>query len=385
MPPHHNTNENDSFSDAAERRPLANISPHPQASEVPAPPECDYQALRASIEACGVLVPLDITAAGVILDGHQRLRAAQELLLPKLPVRIVAPDDELIYMLRVALLRRQLTASQRAALGLELLDYEQRKQQALSRSRRNLSRGPLERATLPAPAGRTRDQVAEYTGTSPRTVQDTATVLEHDPHLFQQVKAGQIPAERAARRIRKQQLRASLDPNPVMPEGPFQLIYADPPWQLGNPDGAYAPENHYPTMAGEQIKQLPLPAAESSALFLWGVNCLLPLALEVIEAWGFEYRSNLCWDKDSIGPGVWLRQQHELLLVATRGGFPPPEPELRFPSVIRAKRRAHSQKPDETYLLLERAYPQASKLELFARSARPGWAVYGNQLAAAQS
>jgi N6-adenosine-specific RNA methylase IME4 len=170
-----------------------------------------------------------------------------------------------------------------------------------------------------------------------------------------------------------------------MPEGPFQLIYADPPWQLGNPEGAYAPENHYSTMPLEQIKQLAVPAAESSVLLLWAVNCLLPAALEVIAAWGFEYKSNLVWDKLSIGPGQWLRQQHELLLIASRGGQAPPAEELRFASVLQAKRRRHSQKPDEVYALLERAYPHLSKLELFARQARPGWAAFGNQLPKEQS
>src|SRR5207245_11360894 len=64
----------------------------------------------------------------------------------------------------------------------------------------------------------------------------------------------------------------------------------DPPWQLGNPDGPYAPENHYPTLPLEQIKALPVPAAENAVLFLWAVPGLLPEAFEVIAAWGFRYR-----------------------------------------------------------------------------------------------
>ncbi len=387
MPPktHHSDHDYDFTGSPAgppadELRRTITLRAHPQAGQVPAPAREDYAALHADIADRGVAVPLDITHAGVVLDGHQRLRAATELDLAQVPVRVVEPEDEVLYIVQAALLRRQLSASQKAALGLELVDYPAKKTAALARSRKNLSANELERATLPAPEGRTRDQVAKLVGASPRTVQDAAMVKDNDAALFAQVKAGQIPAERAARRIRQLQLAASVDPHPPMPEGPFQLILADPPWQMGNPEGSHAPENHYPTQPADWIKQLHVPAADASVLFLWAVNCLLPLALEVINAWGFEYKSNLVWDKLSIGPGTWLRQQHELLLIATRGGHSPPAAARRFSSVLQAKRGRHSEKPKLVYELLEHAYPSLSKLELFAREPRQGWAAYGNQL-----
>jgi N6-adenosine-specific RNA methylase IME4 len=129
----------------------------------------------------------------------------------------------------------------------------------------------------------------------------------------------------------------------------------------------------------EEIKALAIPAGEDSLLLLWAVASLLPEALEVISAWDFTYKSTLIWDKGSVGPGVWLRNQHEQLLLATRGGWSPPEPEDRIPSVLRAQRGRHSEKPDVLYELIERMYPRASKLELFARSARPGWACWGKE------
>src|SRR5207244_4152766 len=147
-----------------------------------------------------------------------------------------------------------------------------------------------------------------------------------------------------------------------------------------NPDGPLAPENHYPTMATEEICALPVPAAEEAVLFLWAVSCLLLEALEVMEAWGFAFKTTLCWVKPSIGPGVWLRNRHELLLVGQRGGYRPPEPEERCDSVLEAPRGRHSQKPEQIYELLERMYPQASKLELFARASRPGWVAWGNEV-----
>jgi N6-adenosine-specific RNA methylase IME4 len=80
-------------------------------------------------------------------------------------------------------------------------------------------------------------------------------------------------------------------------------------------------------------------------------------ALQVIAAWGFSYKSNVVWVKDKIGLGYLVRNQHELLLIATRGSMPCPLPANRPSSVIAAPRREHSRKPDEAYELIERMYP----------------------------
>jgi N6-adenosine-specific RNA methylase IME4 len=341
-------------------------------------PEAEYEAFRADVEAHGILVPLEITAAGVVLDGRQRLRAARELGQETVPVRVVAAEDELDYMLRAAIFRRQLSPSQRAALVVELVQYRELREQGRKRQRANL-RQSSEEATLP-PRGKTRDLAAGWAGISARVVQDAATVQAHDPELFQQVKKGRLGAGLAARRVRRALRDERLATAPPLPEGPFELIYADPPWQLGNPDGPNAPENHYPTMPLEEIKGLVVPAAEEAVLFFWAVSSLLPEALAVLEAWGFACKSTLCWVKPSIGPGVWLRNRHELLLVGQRGGYPPPEPEERCDSVLEAPRGRHSQKPELVYVLIERMYPQANKLELFARVSRPGWVAWGNEV-----
>jgi N6-adenosine-specific RNA methylase IME4 len=124
-------------------------------------------------------------------------------------------------------------------------------------------------------------------------------------------------------------------------------------------------------------------AAEDAVLFLWTTLPHLEEAFRVIAAWGFQYKTNLAWVKDKIGLGYFVRNQHELLLVATRGNIPSPAPAARPPSVIMAPRREHSRKPDEAYELIERMYPELPKIELFARSARKGWAAWGNQAPAA--
>jgi N6-adenosine-specific RNA methylase IME4 len=357
--------------------PVDALRAHPQHERVPAIGREAFAALVADIAASGIDVPLDVTVAGVVLDGHERLRAATELGLETVPVRVVSPQDEVEHMLRGLLHRRHLNPSQLAALALELDEYRRAREQAKERSRANL-RG-LERAPVPPPAGRTRDLIADIAGVSPRTVQHTITVRNNDPKLFEAVKAGELPAKRAAQEIQRRKRYAAIGEAPPLPQGPFRVIYADPPWQLSNPTGDYAPENHYPTLPLDDIKALPIPAAEEAMLFLWGVNCLDDEIGDVMAAWGFEYRTNIVWVKPSIGLGNYARNRHELLHVGRKGSFPLPEPNDRPDSVIEAPRGRHSEKPAVFYELIERMYPWATRVELFARQARPGWTAWGNE------
>jgi len=326
------------------------------------PPD-EYALFLSDVAEHGITMPLDITSAGVVLDGRHRLQAALQTDQRRVPVRVVSPKDEVAYLVRQAVLRRQLTPSQRAAIIVA-----------------HHAHHGIDVATLPTPqTGRTRDAVAAMAGVSPRLIQDAHTVHQHDPDLFQQVHDGRLAVHRAANRVRRLRRDAHLT-TPALPRGRYQVILADPPWQLGNPDSDLAPDQHYPTLPLTDILTFNVPAANDAILFLWAVSALLPEALQVCSAWGFTYKTHLVWDKHSIGPGVWLRNRHEPLLVAVRGAWSPPEPERRVDSVITANRRHHSQKPDETYERIEAMYPRARRLELFARGRRAGWTSWGNQL-----
>jgi N6-adenosine-specific RNA methylase IME4 len=170
----------------------------------------------------------------------------------------------------------------------------------------------------------------------------------------------------------------------ALPEGYYRLLLADPPWKYDfeETDNRQV-ENQYPTMALDEIKAWDVPAAEDSVLFLWATAPKLREALEVMEAWGFEYKTHFMWDKEKIGMGYWCRGQHEVLLVGTRGNFAPPEPSRRFSSVIRAPRGRHSAKPAAVYKLLEAMWPdfgERERAELFARTKRRGWTAFGNEV-----
>lgn len=170
----------------------------------------------------------------------------------------------------------------------------------------------------------------------------------------------------------------------VLPSGVYDVIYADPPWEYRQ--GTTTPtrniEEHYPTMPLEAICALEVPvlAAKDAVLFLWATSPKLHEAMQVIEAWGFEYRTSLVWIKPNYGLGHYFRIQHELLLVGIKGKPGTPADGTQPRSVLQAPNPRHSQKPDEVYGYIEQMYPGRRYLELFARSQMPGWTAWGNEV-----
>lgn len=172
----------------------------------------------------------------------------------------------------------------------------------------------------------------------------------------------------------------------ALPQKKYGVIVADPEWRfepysretgLGN-----SADNHYPTSPLDVIKARDVPsiAADDCVLWLWATVPMLLQALEVMAAWDFDYVSNVAWDKQQTGTGYWFLNQHELLLVGTRGHIPAPAPGDQWPSVISAPRGGHSEKPEESYQLIESYFPNLPKIELNRRGEpRPGWDAWGNE------
>lgn len=163
----------------------------------------------------------------------------------------------------------------------------------------------------------------------------------------------------------------------------YDLVLADPPWRYNfSRSPTRKIENHYPTMTVPEIKALgpELPVADDALLYLWATAPKLLEGLAVMKAWGFTYKTHAIWDKEMIGMGYWFRGQHELILVGTKGKYSPPEPRFRISSVLREKRSRHSSKPVSFHAWIEEAFPDAKKLELFARKRRRGWASWGNEV-----
>jgi N6-adenosine-specific RNA methylase IME4 len=164
----------------------------------------------------------------------------------------------------------------------------------------------------------------------------------------------------------------------------FDLLMADPPWRFTSNSQDKPGRNargHYDCMKIDEIAALPVRdlAATKAMLLLWTTVPFAELAFKVVAAWGFKYKSQLAWDKERKGTGFWARNEHELLYICTRGGFPCPRPAPFNYSMIRGQRREHSRKPDQIYCDVEAAFPATRKVELFARETRPGWSSWGNE------
>jgi N6-adenosine-specific RNA methylase IME4 len=174
-----------------------------------------------------------------------------------------------------------------------------------------------------------------------------------------------------------------------MPDRRYSILYVDPPWRYEHDpggDGGRQVENQYGTMSLDAIKAMEVPAAEDAVLFCWTTSPKLAEGLAVVKAWDFTYRTCMVWVKDRIGMGYYARQQHELLLIGTRGTLPAPAPENRPPSVFYGDRTEHSAKPDAVYELIEAMYPEYDRTddltefcELFSRRPRKGWFGWGNE------
>jgi N6-adenosine-specific RNA methylase IME4 len=174
--------------------------------------------------------------------------------------------------------------------------------------------------------------------------------------------------------------------------GRFGTILADPPWRFSNRTGKMAPEHkrlhRYRTMSIEEICALPIPriVADKAHLYLWCPNALLSWGLRVMEAWGFEYKTNIVWLKvrkdggpDGRGVGFYYRNVTELVLFGTRGGLRTAKAGRRMVNLIATMKERHSKKPDELYDMIEHCSPYPF-LELFARNIRCGWTQWGDEI-----
>ena len=375
---------------------------HPLANLFPLVEGADLDELVAYIREHGLHEPI-VLFEDKILDGRNRYRAC--LVAGMEPdFEDYTGDDPVSYVISLNLRRRHLDESQRAMVAAKLA--------TLRLGDNQHSEG------LPIGRG------SELLNVGERTVARAREVTEHGvPELVQAVEQGKVsvsaaadiatqPIEEqreivargereiveAAKRIRGMRvaerraswtartIELSKQNSPLPRDRRYPIILADPAWPFevydANSGLARAAEAHYPTMPLEEICAIPVAhiATPDAALFLWTTSPHLEASFSVIKAWGFTYRTNIVWVKHTTGLGYWVRNQHELLLIAARGGMRSPAEGTRPPSIIEAPRREHSRKPDEAYELIEHMYPELPKIKLFARQARPGWAAWGNEI-----
>lgn len=362
----------------------------------PPMPEDQFSALKDDIRDNGLRHPI-VLYQNKILDGRHRYLAC--LRLGRQPVSVIYDgEDPLGFVISHNLSRRHLDESQRAMIAARFANFKK------GDNRFTIDR-PIGPSTI------TQSEAASKLSVGDRSVKRARKVLETGtPELAQAVDTGKIAVSVAAKIADlepEQQAQVIADPRPdqaikkVMRAGREQeladrtiqqslavagklygVIYADPPWRYetyGENGMDRSADNHYPTMSMFDMLSLDVPAADDCVMFMWATVPMLPEALDLLDTWGFQYKSQIVWVKDRMGTGYWTRNMHEILLIGTKGKVPAPAMGMQPPSVLDLPLGKHSEKPAFFADMISTLYPTTPKLEMFARIGRVGWDVIGNE------
>jgi len=370
------------------------IDPEFQSLIPPLAPE-ELAQLEANILADGCRDPL-VTWNGILIDGHNRHAICTN---HGLPFETVAKEfagraEARIWMRQNQAGRRNLSAAWRIELELgtkaDLLEVG-RVKHAETVGRPNKESLSQNDNDSPQPKHDTRKEIAKAAGVSTGQVGMAEQLMKKAPELWEKAKEDEVSISTAYKEMKREEKKAEhaekvkaakeLGGTPMEFIGPFDIVMADPPWRYDHQEAANREiENHYPTADIAEICTHVPNAKPDSILFLWATAPKIPEALQVMSAWGFTFKTSAVWDKEIIGMGYWFRGQHELLLVGVKGS-PGATPEAaRRSSIFREKRGPHSKKPQSVYEWVESAFPAQSKLEMYCRTPRNGWAKWGNEV-----
>ncbi len=375
------------------------LKPHPLAELFPLISGADFEALCADIRANGLRQKI-VLHEGMILDGRNRLRACKAV-GAKADFERFKGGDPLAFVLSLNLARRHLNETQRAVVAARLANMGVGRPAADNPANlQNISRGRaadllhVSERSVASAAAVMKTGVAELQRAAEQgviSVSQAAVAAMMPAHvqaaIVARAEAGDANAARtaikqAARAQREQQLATKQR---ALPQKKFGVIYADPEWRFDVWSEAgldRAADNHYPTSDLSDIcaRDVQSIAAEDCVLFLWGTVPCREHAMATVRAWGFRYKSEFVWRKDRAGTGYWNRNEHEYLIVATRGSPPAPAPGTQWGSVVDAAVGRHSAKPEKFAELIEAYFPSLPKIELNRRGPpRPGWDAWGNE------
>lgn len=237
---------------------------------------------------------------------------------------------------------------------------------------------------------KTKTEIIKDLGFSPKQAERMQTLAENPEIVKQAIQEarnnddivsrafvlGKIKQEKRKENIQKQV--ENIEKGVEAPTGKFDVIAIDPPWNYGTQFNASGRRvaNPYPEMTQEELKKIELPASENCVLFLWTTHKFIWDAKELLDEWGFEYRSMFVWDKQKIGMGNLVRMQCEFCLMGIKGN-PVFRDAHNIRDIFSEPRREHSRKPEAFYEMVNNLCV-GRKLDYFSREHRDGWCSYGN-------
>ena len=352
----------------------------------------EHAGLEASLIEHGCIDPLvcwDRGDSAILLDGHNRLAICDgrglefETHLIELPDR----DAAKVWIIRNQFARRNLTPYQRAELALQLEPLVAAKAKARQRE----SGGAVPQKSAKPPID-TRAEIAKAAGVSHDTIAKAKFLTEHaDEDTKQKLRTGETSVNRAYTEAKREERReanaevvADLAAGKiVLPEGKYHTIVVDPPWPMQKIEREARPRQmgfDYPTMTEEQLRDLPIPdlANDDAHLYLWSTHKFLPMALRLVEHWGFRYQCLMTWVKNvGFTPFSWMYST-EHVLFCRKGNLDLLVKGKRLD--FAAKVRQHSRKPDEFYQLISLTSPPP-RIDCFSREQHEGFEQHGNEVA----
>jgi N6-adenosine-specific RNA methylase IME4 len=352
----------------------------------------EFKQLERNILEEGIRDPL-VTWNGILVDGHNRYRIAEEHDISYVTVEKEFSDMNAVkeWMVNNQLGRRNLPEFVRG----ELLSYvrDLLKEKGKEKQILTLNKGKESPvlSTIDKTEHNTQKEFADKLGWSTGKTGMFDVVTKKAPEeLKVKLRTGEVNIHQAYKEIKKgevelkrKEIRDTFEKQDVkVKDKKYRIIYADPPWKYGNamPEYVTEPQDYYLLMNTEDICAMPIKdiTEKDAVLFLWSTSPHLPEALEVAKAWGFTYKTTFIWDKIKHNMGHYNSVRHEILLVCTKGACTPDVKRL-FDSVVSEERTEHSKKPNVFREIIETIYTYGNKIELFARESPEGWDVFGNQ------